>query len=242
MRIKPIDIARKLKISTSALRHYESWGILPPIERATNGYRMYTEEHVAYFECIRAMHPGFGFSLTSDVLRKLIDRDLNAALWLVNERHASLHQDKVIAEKTILVLESTELNEDAVSNKSPRMTIGHVSRETGIPSSAIRHWEKMGILDIPRDPDNGYRLLSDSHLRKILLIRTLKSAVWSLDVISEVLQELDDNNYEQARRVARDSLKYLDRIVQNQLRGMHYLFLLCEKIKLLGSENESGIP
>ncbi|RED66239.1 MerR family transcriptional regulator [Cohnella lupini] len=232
MRIKPIDIARKLKISTSALRHYESWGILPPIERSANGYRMYTEEHVAYFECIRAMHPGFGFALTSDVLRKLIVQDINAALWMVNERQASLHQDKMIAEKTIQLLESTEFIEDRVSDIKPRMTIGQVSRETGIPSSAIRHWDKMGILQIPRDPDNGYRLLSDSHLRKILLIRTLKSAVWSLDVISEVLSELDDNNYEQARRVARDSLKYLDRIVQNQLRGMHSLYLLCSKLKL----------
>ncbi len=231
MAIKPIDIARRLKISTSALRHYESWGILPPIERAANGYRIYTEEHVAYFECIRAMQPGFGYSLTSDVMRKLIDQDINAALWMVNERQASLHQDKLIAEKTIQVLESTELNEDSVSDKKPRMTIGQASRETGIPSSAIRHWDKMGILQIPRDPDNGYRLISDSHFRKILLIRTLKSAVWSLDVISEVLRELDDNNYEQARRVARDSLKYLNYIVQNQLRGLHYLYLLCEKIK-----------
>jgi len=58
--VRPIDIARKLNISTSALRHYEDWGIIPPVERGANGYRVYTEVHVAYFECIRAMNAGFG--------------------------------------------------------------------------------------------------------------------------------------------------------------------------------------
>jgi len=57
--LKPIDIAKKLNISTSALRHYESWGIIPTVPRSSNGYREYTEEHVAYFQCIRAMLPGF---------------------------------------------------------------------------------------------------------------------------------------------------------------------------------------
>lgn len=52
MIIRPIDIARRLNISTNALRHYEDWGIIPPVERGTNGYRIYTAEHVAYFECM----------------------------------------------------------------------------------------------------------------------------------------------------------------------------------------------
>ncbi len=72
--IRPIDIANKLGVSTSALRHYESWGIVPPVERAANGYRMYTEEHVAYFECIRSMAPGFGIQLTSRVTLLLQQR------------------------------------------------------------------------------------------------------------------------------------------------------------------------
>lgn len=48
MKLRPIDIARKLNISTSTLRHYESWGMLPPVQRSASGYRIYTEEHAAY--------------------------------------------------------------------------------------------------------------------------------------------------------------------------------------------------
>ncbi len=34
-----IEIAKKMNISTSALGHYESWGLIPKVVRAENGYR-----------------------------------------------------------------------------------------------------------------------------------------------------------------------------------------------------------
>ena len=65
--MKGIQIAKKLNISTSALRHYESWGLIPKIERK-NGYRIYTKEHEAYFQCIRALNAGFGMDLVKRVM------------------------------------------------------------------------------------------------------------------------------------------------------------------------------
>jgi DNA-binding transcriptional MerR regulator len=231
--MKPIEIARKLNISTSALRHYESWGIIPPVERAQNGYRMYTELHLAYFECIRAMAPGFGFELTSKVLKKILVKQADDALWLVNEAQSSLHHDKKAAEKTIQILETEELEELDNSRKKKWMTIGEVSVETDIPSSAIRHWEMMDLLSPERDPENGYRKFNRSLVRKILMIRTLRSADYSLDTIKEVLIELDHHNVENARKVAQDSLHYLNHINSNQIRGVHYLYNVCRLSGLL---------
>ncbi len=108
--MRPIDIARRLNISTSTLRNYESLGLVPPVPRAANGYRVYTEEHVAYFECIRAMIPGFGIPITREVVRKLQKQEVDEALWLVNEQQALLHREKVLTEKTIRLLETDELD------------------------------------------------------------------------------------------------------------------------------------
>lgn len=231
--MKPIEIARKLNISTSALRHYESWGIIPPVERAQNGYRMYTELHLAYFECIRAMAPGFGFELTSKALKKVLVKEVDDALWLVNEAQSSLHYDKKTAEKTIRILETEELEELDNSRKRKWMTIGEVSIETDIPSSAIRHWEMMGLLSPERDSDNGYRKFNRSLVRKVLMIRTLRSADYSLDTIKEVLIELDHHNVENARKVAQDSLHYLNQLNSNQIRGVHHLYTVCKLSGLL---------
>ena len=38
MNYRPIDIARKLNISTSTLRIYEDMGIIPPVKRSDSGY------------------------------------------------------------------------------------------------------------------------------------------------------------------------------------------------------------
>ncbi len=231
--MKPIEIARKLNISTSALRHYESWGIIPPVERAQNGYRIYTELHLAYFECIRAMAPGFGFELTSKVLKMILLKQVDDALWLVNEAQASLHHDKKTAEKTIQVLETEELEELDSGRKRKWMTIGEVSAETDISSSAIRHWEIMGLLSPERDQDNGYRKFNRSDVRKVLMIRTLRSAVYSLDIIKDIITELDHHNFENARKVAQESLQYLNHINRNQIRGVHYLYVVCRVSVLL---------
>ncbi|RAL24183.1 MerR family transcriptional regulator [Thermoflavimicrobium daqui] len=232
MKIRPIDIARKLRVSTSALRHYESWGIVPPAPREPNGYRIYTKEHMAYFECIRAMIPGFGMDITKKVMLKIKEKAMDDALWLVNEQQARLHQDKRMAEKTIRVLETEELDKWDSRRKRKWMTIGEVSFETGVPRSAIRHWEKEGLITLPRDQENGYRKFNRAQVRQILMIRTLRSAGHPLEVIRHVMKELDHNHIENARRIARESLAYLNHLNRSQIRGVHYLYQLCQVVGL----------
>lgn len=230
MNTRPIDIAKSLNISTSALRHYESWGIIPPVERGTNGYRVYTETHIAYFDCIRAMSPCFGMGITCEVLRLLLRKEIDAALWRVNEAQASLQREKAMAEKTIRVLDTKELDNLDAKGKRRWMTIGEVSKETLVPASAIRHWEKMGLISVSRDEENGYRTFNPTQIRQILIIGTLRSAVWSLDTIKRVIQELDHNNLDQARQIARDSLQFLNNINRNRMRGIHHLYRLIELV------------
>lgn len=233
MGIRPIDIAKKLGITTSALKHYEKWGIVPPAERAPNGYRLYTEEHAAYFECIRAMFPGFGVDVTKQVMKKLQERELDDALWIVSEVQARLQQDKILAERTIRILETEQLDAVDARGRKKELTIGEVAAEIGVPSSAIRHWEKEGVLILPRDPDNGYRKFDGAQIRQIMIIRILRSANYPLEVIKDVLHELEHHQVHNARRVLKDTLVYLNHLNHNQIRAVHYLYQLCQVLKLM---------
>lgn len=233
MGIRPIDIAKKLGITTSALKHYEKWGIVPPAERASNGYRLYTEEHAAYFECIRAMFPGFGVDVTKQVMKKLQERELDDALWIVSEAQARLQQDKVLAERTIRILETEQLDAVDARGRKKELTIGEVAAEIGVPTSAIRHWEKEGVLILPRDQDNGYRKFDGAQIRQIMIIRILRSANYPLELIKDVLHELKHHQVHNARRVLKDTLVYLNYLNHNQIRGVHYLYQLCQVLKLM---------
>lgn len=228
MTIRPADIAKRLRISTNALRHYEEWGIVPQVDRASNGYRIYTEEHLAYFECIRAMRLGFGMELTVEAMRLMVQKKFDEAMWTVNGAQAGLNRKKLMAEKTVQALETVELDQMDIRKIKRGQTIGEVSKETSIPASAIRHWEKMGLLDISRDKESGYRTFEPEQFRKILMIGTLRSAAWPLDIVKQVIRELDDNNVEQARSIAREALQSLNDAIRRQIRGVYYLHRLLE--------------
>ncbi|HEX3048312.1 MAG TPA: MerR family DNA-binding transcriptional regulator, partial [Bacillota bacterium] len=83
--MRPVDIARRLGISTTTLRKYEEMGLVPPASRSWSGYRNYTGEHLAYFICIREMLPGFNLTIITEVLQNVMDQKMDAAYWIVNK-------------------------------------------------------------------------------------------------------------------------------------------------------------
>ena len=237
--IKPIEIAKKLNISTSALRHYESWGIVPPPLRRPNGYRMYTEEHVAYFECIRAMYMGFGMDTVRKIMPLIQQKKLTEALWVVNQVQVNLHNDKRRAEQALKVLELEELEGFSTRYHKDWYTIGEVAEEIDVASSTLRHWENEGLIEPQRDLESGYRKYSRADVRRLLIIRTLRSAVYSLDIVREVLAEIDQNSISHARKIVSDSLIHVDNLIKVQLRGLYYLYKLFEKVDSLSCCDDS---
>ncbi|NOU67231.1 MerR family DNA-binding transcriptional regulator [Paenibacillus sp. LMG 31461] len=232
--MRPIDIANQLNISTSTLRNYETKGLVPIPARSSNGYRLYTEEHVTYFTCIQAMEPGFGMDATSEILRNIQCKEMDSALRIVNEVQANLHRDTLLAESNIQIFETEHLN-ILDSHEMIWMTIGEVAEETSLPRSTIRHWEKVGLILSSRDPQNDYRRYNRSQLHKIMLLRTLRPAVYSLDLIGlkQAIAEMDPYDVEHAKRIAHQSLKFLYKVKQEQLRGVHNLYKLCRLLNLM---------
>ena len=234
---KPVEIARELHISTSALRHYESWGVIPAPERAANGYRLYTKVHLAYFRCLRAMFSGFGVTITCVVLRHIQNADMDSAFWLVNKEQANLHHEKVVADQTLALLQDPNLPLIANKKLKHRMTIGEVATFTDVQASAIRHWEKEGLLSPERDPENGYRVFTPIHVRQILLIRTLRRTVYFLENMKEIVQAVEHQSIEQAKKVTENALLSIHERNRQQYYGAHQLVELCKELGLTVKES-----
>lgn len=229
---KPIEIARELHISTSALRHYESWGVVPAPDRAPNGYRLYTKVHLAYFRCLRAMFPAFGVGLTCQVLRLVQNGDVDTAFWLVNKEQANVHHEKTIADQTLELLQNPELPLAANKKLKTHMSIGEVAAFTGVQDSAIRHWEKEGLISPERDPENGYRIFTPIHVRQILLIRTLRRTVYFLENMKEIVHAVEHHSIEQAKKVTENALVSIHQRNRQQFYGVHQLVELCQELGL----------
>jgi MerR family copper efflux transcriptional regulator len=60
------------------------------------------------------------------------------------------------------------------------LTIGRLSRESGVPARTIRFYESLGVLPCPARTTAGYRLYGDSDIRRLRLIR--RARLVGLDV------------------------------------------------------------
>ncbi|CAG9620249.1 MerR family transcriptional regulator [Sutcliffiella rhizosphaerae] len=229
--MRPIDIAKRLGVSTSTLRHYEEWGIVPEVNRNENGYRMYTELHVAYFDCIRAMNTGFGMNVIREIMPLIQRGKISETLWKVSKIQSDLYQEKIKAEQALQLLEDENYEIDAPKGNKKWYSIKVAAEAIGVPMSTLRHWEKEQLIVPERNPDNGYRCYSKSDLRKLLIIRTLQNAVYSLDIVRDILDELNYHNVNDAIQKMQDSLDYLDYLLKQQLRGVSYLYRLCEMVE-----------
>lgn len=234
MYYKPKEIAKALNVSTSALRHYESWGIVPAPQREKNGYRKYTEVHFAYFRCIRALFPTVDMGLISKMLLHVQKKEMNQALWIMNEVQANLYQEKKVAEQTFELLHSSDLLTRIEQAKFKNtMTIGQIAKRVNVATSAIRYWENAGLIEPMRDPENGYRLYNQTHLRQILLIRIMRNTIYSMETMKNIVKAVEHSSIEQAKKVTREALETLNYRNQGLMHGVHELYRLCEVTGLL---------
>lgn len=81
------ELAKRTGLSTSAIRFYESKGLLKAVDRSSNNYREYPPEAVALLAIIgNAQQTGF----TLDEIRSILPAD--AAGWQHDELMATLHR------------------------------------------------------------------------------------------------------------------------------------------------------
>ena len=116
------------------------------------------------------------------------------------------------------------------------MTIGEAAAITDVQPSAIRHWEKEGLIRPERDPENGYRLFTPTHIRQILLIRTLRKTVYVLENMKEIVQGVEHQNIEKAKRVTLEALSSIHDRNRRQFYGVHLLVELCIEVGLIDVE------
>lgn len=209
--MKGIEIARLCQVSTSTLKHYEEWGLVPKVPRAKNGYREYSTIHAAYFQCIVKMNIGFGMKFVREIMPLIQEGKIMSVLWRINQAQTELQHERHQAEQVVEMLDVEEIEWFERSRKKKEYyTIGEVAEIACVATSAIRHWENEELITPIRHPESGYRMYSPSHVRRILIIRTVSRAAWSLDVVREVLSETEHHHIKRAKELAIQSLEYID--------------------------------
>jgi MerR family transcriptional regulator, redox-sensitive transcriptional activator SoxR len=109
--------------------------------------------------------------------------------------------------------------------ETARLTIGEMANRAGVATSALRYYERRGLL-IADERQSGQRRYRDDTLRRLVFIGMLQDAGLSLDDIAGILDAPDVATW---KAIARIRLEVLDDEIDRLQQARAYLSgaLLC---------------
>ncbi|AIQ23998.1 MerR family DNA-binding transcriptional regulator [Paenibacillus sp. FSL H7-0737] len=216
----PTMIAKKLNVSTTTLRRYEDQGLVPEVPRTPSNRRCYTDIHVQAFITIRALLQGYEIPVVYDVMRKIKARQIEDALWSINQEQHNTQTEKHRLEDVLRMFRNADLSRYNDLEVTNAMTIGEVAQMAGVKPSAIRHWEQEGLITSNRNKDNGYRVYTITELRKIILISSLRKTVYYIENMKQLLNEIETQNYKKVELTFELALQKLNSQLMKQFLGI----------------------
>jgi DNA-binding transcriptional MerR regulator len=199
------DLARAVGIHPNTVRRYIDWGLLPPVGRSPAGYRLFTQRHL---DCLRlgrliyaAAYPGRGFrALGTEIIRCAVIDDWAGAWEKAYEHLAAAKAELEQADTAANLLEHWAQTMPDDPDKEP-LAIGEVSKLLGVSLDIIRNSERNGLITVPRNSYNNYRLFGKKEIERLRVIRMLTRAGYSHMAILRMFLELDAGNTRDLKRV-----------------------------------------
>ena len=108
------------------------------------------------------------------------------------------------------------------------LTIGRVARNVGVRPSAIRFYERQGIVQPAARGANGYRLYSNDAVKLLLFIKRARALGITLEEINRLLHLVSQGQQpcDHVKQVARSHLREVDqkirelKALRNQLESL----------------------
>jgi DNA-binding transcriptional MerR regulator len=202
-RLRPVDLAREAGISTQQVRNYEAAGILPPAPRTESGYRAYGPRHMEALRTFRALVPGFGIGPATAIMLAVNEGDGQRALRLVDEGHATLHEQRLTTDSASRALDAlAEQFRDPEPESGPTLRVGELAARLRVRTSTLRVWDAAGLLTPTRERGTAYRRYGPVEIRDARIIAMLRQGNYRFEQIRPVLEGLRRTGSPEALRAA----------------------------------------
>jgi DNA-binding transcriptional MerR regulator len=193
--LRTSEIATAVGVHPNTVRLYEEWGFLPPIPRSLGGYRLFTAAHLDQMRLARTAFrgPWPGRKIKQSVLalvRQAASGDLGGALERAYHHLALVQAERAQADTAVEMLERWARG-TATDATTKSLWIGDAARLLDVTRDVLRNWERDGLVRVPRDPRNGYRLYGATEIGRLRVIRMLRRAGYSPMAILRMLRQLD---------------------------------------------------
>lgn len=202
--LRTSDLAKAVGIHANTVRRYVAKGILPPVEHSPSGYRQFTPRHL---DCLRLARQVYGspyagkaiYQSGENIIQAAVGGDLGGALKLASHHLALVQAERAQADIAADLLERWAFGAHEEPAIQP-LQIGQAARVLSVTIDILRNWDRNGLIDVPRDPANGYRCYGAREISRLRVIRMLSRAGYSLSAILRMLLQLDQGETTDLRR------------------------------------------
>ena len=210
-RLTTSDLARTAGVHPNTIRNYEKNGYISPVPRASNNYRIFNQTHLNQ---VLLVQMAFKVTWLGGDIRKTalqivehtasleLDRAIQVARKLLN----SIREDKGEAEEAMVELEEWAQGQEK-DDGNHNLSTSQAAERLNISIYMLRDWGRNGLINVPRNPDNGYRIYGAKEMRRLRIIRILRRANYSYMAILKMLEAFDngrENNFEQVITLDQD--------------------------------------
>ncbi len=224
--LRTSDIAQAVGVHPNTIRLYETRGYLPEVPRGKNGYRQYTARHLeqARLAILALQWPYLAAdkALLVNLVTSAAGDDLGMAMELAYQYLAHVRVERTYAESAIEFLERWAAGH-VMDPSRQTMYITQAAQHLNVTVDMLRNWERNGLIDVPRDPSNGYRLYGSAEFGRLRVIRVLVQSGYSLMAILRMLRQFDagrTDNLRDALNVPQHEDEYLDVIADRWLASL----------------------
>lgn len=190
------QIAMLSDIHPNTVRLYEQIGFITKPERTPGGYRVFTDLHVQQVALVRT---ALQIPMVQNGLRKLAVRivqasaacDFEGAYRLSGQYMEQICAEQANAEEALAIVKGL-LHADPPGTARECLTRSEVAHRLSTTMDTLRNWEMNGLLTVKRRR-NGYRIYTDEDIRRLKVIRALRTANYSLAAILRLLNTLHEN-------------------------------------------------
>lgn len=199
--LRTSTIAKELGVHPNTVRLYEEQGYLPPIPRGENGYRQYTAFHLEQARlAVMTLHWPYAGDriLLITLVQRAAENDFGMAMELAYQYLAQVRMERTYAESAVEFLERWAAGH-LMDSMQQKMHIKQAADYLRVTVDMLRNWERNGLIEIPRDPANGYRLYGTIEFGRLRVIRMLVQSGYSLMAILRMLQQFDTGKTDNLR-------------------------------------------
>ena len=193
--LRTAEVARIVGVHPNTVRLYEELGLIPKPQRQPNGYRVFTERHIAQIRLVRC---GLQIEVLQNGLRKKVieviktaaSGNFDEAMLQTREYQKQVARERANAEEAVRLAAQTLTGEQDPGSRTYRRR--EAAEYLDISVDTLRNWEMNGLLAVKRK-ENGYRVYREKDIRRLKIIRALRCANYSLEAILHMLGQLSQN-------------------------------------------------